>query len=69
MFVEVFRGYQLQFQGSSFRFLALLANIELHKIIPSHQRPVIIKPVSLIFEISPIRGKCRRSLSPQKTRV
>ena len=39
---------------------------------PGHLRPVIIKPVGRIFEISdlnPIRrkcGKCGRSLSPQK---
>ena len=41
---------------------------------PGHLRPVIIKPVGRIFEISdshPIRrkcGKCGRSLSPQKNK-
>ena len=42
------------------------------RYFPGHLRPVIIKPVGRIFEISdsnPIRrkcGKCGRSLSPQK---
>ena len=42
--------------------------------VPGHLRPVILKPVGRIFEISdskPIRakrGKCGKSLSPQKNK-
>ena len=40
--------------------------------LPSHRRPVILKPVGRIFKISdsnPIQGKCRRPSHPSKTRV
>ena len=51
-----------------------LGRTHLSNLFPGHLRPVTIKPVGRIFEISdlnPIRGKrgnCGRSLSPQKNK-